>query len=40
MENTENLGLLAAHKIVSEYMERIYGYMDKMQRYTKLRIYR
>jgi hypothetical protein len=40
MENTVNLGLCAAHKIVSEYAERIYAYMEKKQRYTKLSVYR
>ncbi len=29
MENTANLGLFAGPKIVSEYEERIYGYMEK-----------
>ncbi len=29
--------LFAVHKIVSEYAERIYAYMEKAQRYTKLR---
>jgi hypothetical protein len=28
MENTVNLGLFAAHKIVSEYGERIFAYME------------
>jgi hypothetical protein len=40
MENTANLGLRAIHKIVSEYTERIYAYIEKTQRYTKLRISR
>jgi hypothetical protein len=32
MENTANVGLFAVHRIVSEYAERIYAYMDKTQR--------
>jgi hypothetical protein len=36
MENTGNLGLFAVNKIVSEYAERIYAYMEKTQRDTKL----
>jgi hypothetical protein len=35
-----NLGLLAVHKIVSEKAERFSAYMEKTQRYTKLRITR
>jgi hypothetical protein len=35
MDNTVNLGLCAAHKIVSEYAERTYAYIEKTQRYTK-----
>ncbi len=36
MESTANLGLFALHKIVSEYAERIYAYMEKTPRATKL----
>jgi hypothetical protein len=36
MENTGNLWLFAVHKIVSEYAERIYAYMEKTPRDTKL----
>ncbi len=36
MENMANLGLFAVHKIVSEYAERIYAYMEKTPRDTKL----
>jgi len=36
MENTANLGLFAVHKIVSEYAETIYAYMEKTPRDTKL----
>jgi hypothetical protein len=36
MESTANLGLFAVHKIVSEYAERIYAYMEKTPRATKL----
>jgi hypothetical protein len=32
MENTSNLELLAVHRIVSEYAERIYVYMEMTQR--------
>ncbi len=32
--------VFAAHKIVSEYAERINAYMEKTQRYTKLKISR
>jgi hypothetical protein len=36
MENTESLGLFAVNKIVSEYGERIYAYMEKTPRaYTE-----
>jgi hypothetical protein len=38
MENTASLGLLAVHKSVSKYAERIYAYMEKTQRDTELRI--
>jgi hypothetical protein len=38
MENTANLGLLAVNKIVSEYAKRIYAYMAKTPRDTKLLI--
>ncbi len=34
------LALLAVHKIVSEYAEKIYAYLEKTQRDTKLRISR
>ncbi len=40
MENTANLGLFAEHKIVSEIAERIYAYMGKTRRRTKLRFSR
>ncbi len=36
MENTAKLGLFAVHKIVSEYAERLYAYMEKKPRATKL----
>ncbi len=36
MENTANLGLFAVHKVVSEYAERIYAYMEKTPRDKKL----
>ncbi len=39
-ENKENLGLSAVHKIVSVFGERIYAYIVKTQRHTKLRISR
>jgi hypothetical protein len=32
MANTTNVGLFAVHRIVSEYAERIYAFMEKMQR--------
>jgi hypothetical protein len=32
MEKTANVGLFAVHRIVSEYAERIYVYMEKTQR--------
>jgi hypothetical protein len=35
-KRTANLGLFAVHKIVSEYAERIYAYMEKTPRATKL----
>jgi hypothetical protein len=39
MENIANLGcLFAVHKLISEYVERIYAYMEKTQRDTKLGI--
>ena len=31
-KNMANLGLFAVHKIVSEYTERIYAYMEKTPR--------
>jgi len=34
MENTANLELFEVHKIISEYAERIYEYMEKTQRCT------
>ena len=34
-KNMANLGLFAVHKIVSEYAERIYAYMEKTPRATK-----
>jgi hypothetical protein len=37
--NTASLGLFAVHKIVSESAERIYAYMEKTPRDTKLRIF-
>jgi hypothetical protein len=40
MESAANLGLFAVHKIVSEYAERIYAYMEKTPRVTKLCISR
>jgi hypothetical protein len=36
MENTVNLRLFAVHKIVLEYAERIYAYIGKTPRDTKL----
>jgi hypothetical protein len=36
MVNTANLGLFAVHKFVSEYAERLYVYMEKTPRATKL----
>ena len=36
MESTANLGLFAVQKNVSEYAERIYAYMEKTPRATKL----
>jgi len=36
MENTTNLGFFAVHNIISEYAERIYAYMEKTARDTKL----
>jgi len=36
MENAANLGLFAVHKIVSEYAKRIFAYMEKTPRDTKL----
>ena len=36
MENTPNLGLFVVNKIVSEYPERIYVYMEKTPRDTEL----
>jgi len=36
MENTANLELFAVHKIFSEYAERIYAYIEKTSRDTKL----
>jgi hypothetical protein len=36
MDNSVNLGLFAVHKIVSEYEERIYAYIEKTPRDTKL----
>jgi hypothetical protein len=36
----KNLGMFVAHRIVSEYAERIYAYIDKTQRDTKLSISR
>jgi hypothetical protein len=38
MENTANLGLFAVYIIVSEYTKKIYAYMEKTPRDTKLRI--
>jgi hypothetical protein len=38
MENMANLGLFAVNKIVSEYADRIYAYMEKKPRDTKLMI--
>jgi hypothetical protein len=35
MKYTANLGQFAVDKIVSEYAERIYAYMEKTQRYIK-----
>jgi len=32
MENTTNVGLFAVHKIVSEYAERTYAYMENTQK--------
>jgi hypothetical protein len=32
MENTANVGLFAVNRIVSQYVERIYADMEKMQR--------
>ncbi len=36
MENTANFELFAVHKIFSEYEERIYAYIEKTPRDTKL----
>ena len=36
MESMANLGLFAVNKIVSEYAERIYAYLEKTPRATKL----
>jgi hypothetical protein len=38
MENTANLGLFAAHKVVSKYAERIYAHMGRTPRDAKLEI--
>jgi hypothetical protein len=32
IKNTANVGLFLVHRIDSEYAERIYAYMEKMQR--------
>jgi hypothetical protein len=40
MGNTANLGLFVVHKIISKYTERIFTYMEKTQRDTKVRISR
>jgi len=34
IDNTMNLGLFAVHKIVLEYAERIYAYMDAKRHKT------
>ncbi len=39
-KNTANLRLFEANKIVQEYAERIYAYMEMTPRDTKLRISR
>jgi hypothetical protein len=35
MKSAANLGLFAVHKIVSEYAERMYAYMEKTPRATR-----
>jgi hypothetical protein len=39
MENTANLELFAVDKILSEYAKRIYAYIEKTPRDTKLCIF-
>jgi hypothetical protein len=39
MDNINTASLVAVHKIVLEYAERIYEYMEKTPRDTKLRIF-
>jgi hypothetical protein len=36
MENTANVGLFAVHRIFFKYAERIYAYVEKTQRDSKL----